>query len=91
MFHEHQRLDRDAHVTIYMDRAYEEAPFVKLPEVVMETYETPYDYGSLMHFHAYVSTGYYKNEDEKGRHSHFTCPKGFINMFASLKAQYEGC
>ncbi|KDR21945.1 zinc metalloproteinase nas-14-like isoform X2 [Zootermopsis nevadensis] len=60
LFHEQARPDRDNYVTVLWDNIIPEFKnnFVKAPDDVATTYNVPYDYKSLMHYH---NTAYSKN------------------------------
>ena len=57
MWHEHQRPDRDTYIEIMSDNfeANEAGDFRAIPVELIDTANLPYDYTSLMHFHAKVS------------------------------------
>ena len=54
---EHVRFDRDKHITIHGQHADESNKGSLenvMPEALIQTFNLPYDYASVMHFHAKV-------------------------------------
>ena len=54
LWHEHQRTDRDKHVTIMQKNIAPDKPFRQLTLIAETRDLVPYDYGSIMQYYAWV-------------------------------------
>ena len=54
LWHEHQRSDRDNHVTIMPDNIAPDMPYKQLTLIANTDNLVPYDYGSIMQYYPWV-------------------------------------
>ena len=57
-YHEHSRPDRDDYVTIHPEHVFPDwlYKFIKYPTSSVDSHDIPYDYASIMHYSAFVSS-----------------------------------